>query len=132
MTQYYKANILIIDDDIDTLKLIKTLFQQSGYETATASNWFEVEQNIINIEKLNRRFDAVILDLMMPEISGFEIYEKIRQVLNPMPQLIILSARSSMEDMVRASDLGAVKYLVKPTKPEKLLEAVRKALSHYS
>lgn len=132
MTQYYKANILIIDDDIDTLKLIKTLFQQSGYETATASNWFEVEQNIKIIEKLNRRFDAVILDLMMPEISGFEIYEKIRQILNPMPQLIILSARSSMEDMVRASDLGAVKYLVKPTKPEKLLEAVRKALSHYS
>lgn len=130
MTQYYKANILIIDDDADTLRLIQMLFQKSGYEPSVASNWDEVEINIQNIEKLKRRFDVVVLDLMMPKMSGFEIYEKLRLKLNPMPQVVILSARSSMEDMVKASDLGAVKYLVKPTKPEKLLEAIRTALSN--
>jgi DNA-binding response OmpR family regulator len=131
MTQYYKPNILVVDDDTDTLKLIGVLFQQSGYEAATASNWDEIEQKIINIEKLKRRFDVVVLDIMMPNLSGFDIYEKLKIKLNPMPQVIILSARSNMEDMVKASDLGAVKYLVKPTKPEKLLEAVRIALSRY-
>jgi DNA-binding response OmpR family regulator len=131
MTHYFKATILIVDDDVDTLKLIELLFQKSGYETATASNWDEVEQNIKNIEKLRRRFDILVLDVMMPNMSGFEIYEKIKQILRPMPQVIFLSARTSMEDMVKASDLGAAKYLVKPTTPEKLLDAVRFALSRY-
>lgn len=129
MTQYFKASILIIDDDVDTLKLIEMLFQNSGYETDTASNWDEIEQNIKDKEKLRRRYDILVLDIMMPDISGFDIYEKLRPLLKPMPQVIFLSARSSMEDMVKASDLGAVKYLVKPTTPEKLLDAVRSALS---
>lgn len=129
MTQYYKPNILVVDDDVDTLKLISILLKQSGYEATTASTWDEIEQIIKTIDKFKRRFDIVVLDIMMPNLSGFDIYEKLKQLLNPMPQVIILSARSSMEDIVKASDLGAMQYLVKPTKPEKLLDAVRIALS---
>lgn len=129
MTHYFKASIFIIDDDVDTLKLIEMLLQTSGYETDTASTWDEIEQKVKNTEKLRRRYNTVILDIMMPEMSGFEIFERLSQILRPMPPVIFLSARSSMDDMVKASDLGAVKYLVKPTTPEKLLEAVRNALS---
>lgn len=131
MTQYFKAYILIIDDDRDTLKLIEMLFQKSGYEVATASNWAEVEKNIKNAELSKHRFDILVLDIMMPDVSGFEIHARLKEILKPMPQVIFLSARSTMDDMVRASDLGAAKYLVKPTTPEKLLEAVRIALSRY-
>jgi two-component system OmpR family response regulator len=129
MTQYFKANILIVDDDIETLKLIETLFQKSGYGASSASNWEEVERIIKNAEKLRQRFDILVLDIMMPDLSGFDMCERLKLMLKPMPQVIFLSARSTMEDMIRASDLGAAKYLVKPTTPEKLLDAVRIALS---
>lgn len=129
MTQYFKPRILIVDDDPDTLKLIEMLLNKSGYDVSTALNWGEVEEQVNNMEKLRRRYDILIVDIMMPELSGFQIVERLQDKLVPMPQLIFLSARSSMDDMVKASDLGAAKFLVKPTTPEKLLDAVRVVLS---
>jgi DNA-binding response OmpR family regulator len=107
------------------------LFRKSGFDVAIASSWAEVEQNIKSAEIMKRRFDILVLDIMMPDMSGFDIYAKLKQILKPMPQVIFLSARSTMEDMVRASDLGAAKYLVKPTTPDKLLDAIRIALSRF-
>jgi DNA-binding response OmpR family regulator len=65
---------------------------------------------------------------MMPERSGFDILRSLQVVLTPMLPVIILSAKNTIDDMLKASDLGAAKYLVKPTKPEKLIEAVRRVL----
>lgn len=129
MTQYFKPHILIVDDDSDTLKLIESALQSSGYDVSTALNWEEVQEQLITMEKLRGRYDIIVVDIMLPEMSGFTIVEKLQEKLSPMPQLIFLSARSRMEDMVKASDLGAAKYLVKPTTREKLLEAIRDVLS---
>lgn len=129
MTQYFKPQILIVDDDLDTLKLIENVLQRSGYDVSTALNWGEVEEHLITMDKLRRRYHVLIVDVMIPEMSGFDIVEKLQDKLKPMPSVIFLSARSTMEDMVKASDLGAAKYLRKPTTPDKLLEAIREVLS---
>jgi DNA-binding response OmpR family regulator len=65
---------------------------------------------------------------MMPERSGFDIYNSLQVILFPMPPVIFLSAKSAIETIVKAKDLGAAKYLVKPTTPDKLLSAVREVL----
>jgi DNA-binding response OmpR family regulator len=129
MTQYFKPHILIVDDDSDTLKLIENVLLRSGYDVSTALNWAEVEEHLITMEKIRQRYHVLVVDVMIPEMSGFNIVEKLRDKLKPMPHVIFLSARSTMEDMVKASDLGAAKYLKKPTTPEKLLEAIQDVLS---
>ena len=79
-----------------------------------------------------RAYDAIILDLMMPERSGFDVLNSLKIIMNnKVPPVIILSARYSTQDMVKASEMGATKYLVKPTKPDKLLETVHEVIKQH-
>lgn len=128
ISRYRVARILSIDDDLDTLGLIRMVLKRAGYEVTTASRWEEVKERV-TVAKDNRQpFDLIILDIMMPERSGFDIFRSLEAILERMPPVIFLSAKYSMEDMLRASDMGAAKYLVKPTTPDKLLESVRAVL----
>ena len=128
ISRYRVARILSIDDDLDTLGLIRMVLKRAGYEVTTASRWEEVKERV-TVAKDNRQpFDLIILDIMMPERSGFDIFRALEAMLERMPPVIFLSAKYSMEDMLRASDMGAAKYLVKPTTPDKLLESVRAVL----
>lgn len=122
------ASILVIDDDLDTLGLVRLVLKRAGFEVSTASCWEEVTDRINMALQTGKFFDLVLLDLMMPERSGFDIYHSMEVVLGKMPPVIVLSAKYSMQDMIRASDLGIAKYLVKPTTPDKLLEAVKSVL----
>ncbi len=128
MRGYHTPRILTIDDDLDTVGLIRVVLQRAGYEVSTATNWEEVVDRINLANQVNIPFDLIILDIMMPERSGFDILRSIQVVLKPMPPVIFLSAKYSVDDMVKASDMGAAKYLVKPTTPEKLVETVRNIL----
>lgn len=128
ISRYRVARILSIDDDLDTLGLIRMVLKRAGYEVTTASRWEEIKERV-TVAKDNRQpFDLIILDIMMPERSGFDIFRSLEAILERMPPVIFLSAKYSMEDMLRASDMGAAKYLVKPTTPDKLLESVRAVL----
>ncbi len=128
ISRYRVARILSIDDDLDTLGLIRMVLKRAGYEVTTASRWEEIKERV-TVAKDNRQpFDLIILDIMMPERSGFDIFRALEAILERMPPVIFLSAKYSMEDMLRASDMGAAKYLVKPTTPDKLLESVRAVL----
>lgn len=119
-----KPSLLVIDDDLDTLTLLRTALGRAGYEVSTASCWQEVTDRLHIVLDQQQMFDAIILDLMMPERSGFDMLTSLKVVLDKIPPVIILSARYSTQDMVRASEMGATKYLVKPVKREKLLETV--------
>jgi DNA-binding response OmpR family regulator len=121
--------VLVIDDDLDTLDLIRMVLKRGGYEAFTAANWLEVTNQVSAAKETARWFDLIILDIMMPERSGFDMYLSLEVVLPIMPPVIFLSAKYNMDTMVKASELGAAKYLVKPTTPDKLLEAVRTVLS---
>lgn len=122
------ARILIIDDDLDTLSLLRITLQRKGYRIYSASNWDEVIDRLRIMENNHEIVDLVILDIMMPERSGFEVYISLQVVLHPVPPIIFLTAKTSIDDMVKASDMGAFKYLTKPTTKDKLLAAVEEAL----
>lgn len=120
--------ILVIDDDLDTVNMLRLVLKSSGYEVTTSTSWEEVSDRLLLSEREKKSFDLIILDIMMPERSGFDIFNSIEVVLHPMPPVIFLSAKSTIETMVQASDMGAAKFLAKPTTPDKLLATVRDVL----
>jgi len=130
ISRYRVTRILTIDDDLDTLGLIRMVLKRAGFEVSTASHWEEVQERITQAKENRQPYDLIILDIMMPDKSGFDIFRTLQATLDRMPPVIFLSAKYSMEDMIAASDLGAAKYLVKPTTPDKLLEAVRTVLEN--
>jgi len=125
---YTSPRILIVDDDLDTIGLLRLVLQRAGYKVVTATNYEEVVDRLKMAEQYNEPVSLVILDIMMPARSGFDVYLTLKVVLHPMPPVIFLSAKCNMDDMIKASDLGAAKYLVKPTTPDKLLQAVDEVL----
>jgi len=125
---YHTPRILVVDDDLDTVGLLRMVLQRAGYTVSTATNWAEVTDRILLSEQQKNPFDLIILDVMMPGRSGFDVYNSLQVILHPMPPVVFLSAKSSIETIVQASDIGAAKYLVKPTTPDKLLSTVSDVL----
>jgi len=116
--------ILIIDDEPDTLNLLSTTLNVAGYETAKAAG------GNLGVSLMSEfKPDVVILDVMMPEVSGIEVLNTIKKMFTSPPPIIIFSARGRIEDMVDGMEAGAFKYLVKPVSREKLLETVKSALA---
>jgi len=122
------ANILVVDDDIAILELIAYSLRRAGHKATTASNWEDVVVQINQANQASKPFDLFVLDLMMPGRSGYDMLRSLKVILHPMPPVIILSALSGIDDAVKALELGAVKYLTKPTTPDRLLMTVREAL----
>lgn len=121
--------VLVVDDDLDTLGLVRTVLRRAGFEVATASCWDEVVDRLNLARDSGQKFDLIILDIMMPGRSGFDIFRSLKVQMSEMPPVIFLSAKYATDDIIRASEMGAAKYLVKPTKPERLVETVRSVLS---
>lgn len=122
------TTILIVDDDLETVGLVRLVLQRAGYSVCTATCWEEVTDRLKMLEQQKQPIDLIVLDIMMPERSGFDIYRSLEVILHPMPPVIFLSAKCMLDDMVKARDLGAAKYLVKPTTPQKLLATVEEVL----
>ena len=102
--------ILVVDDNADNRELLSRRLQKKGYETACASS------GKLALELLEEQsFDLVLLDIMMPEISGIEVLQIVREN-NSMADLpvIMATAKDSSEDMVHALELGANDYVIKP------------------
>jgi DNA-binding response OmpR family regulator len=113
--------VLIIDDDPYLRQLATMLFQKVGAEVYTAADAVE---GLIQFYTCNP--SLIILDVIMPETSGFEICRRIRQVSN-IP-IIMLTALNSEEDMLRGLKEGADDFLSKPFSPEVLLARARAAM----
>ena len=126
--QRFIPRLLVVDDDLDTVNMLRLVLKNAGYDITTATSWEEVSDRLVMAERERKTFDLIILDIMMPGRSGFDIYNSIEVVVHPTPPVIFLSAKSSIETMVKASDMGAAKFLAKPTTPDKLLAAVRDVL----
>lgn len=114
-------HILIIDDEIQMRRLLRTTLDSAGYKVTVAEN---AADGIRSVE--SQRFDAVILDLGLPDMDGIDVLKKIRSwVQYP---VIILSARTSEEDIVDGLDSGANDYLTKPFRSIELLARLRSSL----
>jgi DNA-binding response OmpR family regulator len=116
--------ILVVDDEPDTLGLIQLTLNTAGYEVEMATGGQQALDRI-----LSDSFDVIILDIMMPDISGFDVLRKLREDLSSIPPVIFLTAKVGIEDQQIGIDLGAVSYLLKPITRGNLLDAISKALS---
>ena len=121
--------VLVIDDQYETLDLLKLALERSGFTVLTAANWSEVSYLIERTHTLKRSINIILLDLMMPDRSGFDIFRALQVILVPMPPVIMLSAVTGLEQQLEARDLGVAKYMTKPTTPAKLVVAIKEVLS---
>jgi DNA-binding response OmpR family regulator len=120
--------ILVVDDDVDTVNLLRLVLQRAGYQVITATVWDEIINELRHAHELDQKIDLVILDLMMPVRSGFDVMLVLQVIMHPVPPVIFLTAKVGIDDRVKAGELGAAKFMTKPTTPEKLLLAVEEVL----
>ena len=112
--------ILVVDDDPDIVEILKYNLKNSGYSVKSAGNGVEA------IKKAKKFIpDIILMDVMMPEMSGIEACEEIKNI-NQLSQVIIifLSARSEDYTQISAYDAGADDYISKPVKPKILLKKI--------
>ncbi len=116
--------ILVAEDDIDIVGILKLYLQNEGYEVLSASNGVDALK-LISEEKI----DLCLCDIMMPKMNGYELIQNIRKEYN-MP-IIIISAKRTDSDRIIGLDIGADDYIVKPFNPLELVARVRSALRRF-
>jgi len=114
--------VLVIEDDVKVADFIRRGLQQENHAVDVASDGEEGAYQATNHE-----YDVVILDLMLPKLSGMEVLRRIREK-RPATRVLILTAKGTMEDRVKGLDSGADDYLVKPFAFAELTARVRALL----
>lgn len=123
-----KYHVFVIDDNETTLNALQLALERAGFKVTTAASWEEVEEEVRVSYKGDTPFDVVVLDLMIPKRSGFDILRSLQVVLSPMPPVVVLSAITDVNKKLEAKDMGVAKYLTKPTTPERLVKTIRDVL----
>jgi DNA-binding response OmpR family regulator len=117
--------ILIIDDDLDTLRLVGMMLQKQGYQILAASNG---KQGLdLALEEIP---NLILLDVMMPQMDGYEVARHLRS--NPKTvdiPILMFTAKSQLDDKVTGFEAGADDYLTKPTHPAELQAHVKALLT---
>ena len=119
-----KNKILIVEDEESLLRLESILLTSKGYDVIGASNGQEALDAI-----LVQRPDLVLLDIMLPEIDGFEVCSRIKS--NPETEgipVIMVTAKKTGEDMARGESVGADWYITKPFKSAMVIETIQRFL----
>ncbi len=116
--------ILVVDDDEMVLMALDELLKPEGYEVQTVTSGTEA------LQKLDQGgYDLLVLDVIMPEMDGYELCERIREKEKyKETPVIFLTAKSRDEDRAKGLEAGANLYLSKPISPDKLLGIVSDAL----
>ncbi len=117
--------ILIVDDDVDTLRLVGLMLQRQGYQIVAANNG---HQAIVMAQ--SEKPDLVLLDVMMPDMDGYEVTRHLRSNVstNTIP-IIMFTAKSQVDDKVTGYEVGVDDYLTKPTQPRELFAHVKAVLA---
>lgn len=122
---YMAEKILVVDDDVDSLKLIGLTLQRQGFEISAASTGKQA------LEKARAELpDLVILDVMMPDMDGTEVCKRLRA--DPATKgafVIMFTAKAMVDDKVAGFEAGADDYLTKPTHPAELVSRVKALLA---
>jgi len=115
------SNILLIEDDLEVQTLICDYLKRFGYKVTSATKPLEA------LEILEKeRFDLIILDLMLPQMDGFDLFKKIKKKVD-IP-IIISSARGDIGNKILGFELGADDYLAKPYEPRELILRIEAVL----
>jgi DNA-binding NtrC family response regulator len=113
--------VLLVDDEEDFLEVLAERMTSRGIEVSTATSAAEA----IRMAE-NESFDAIIVDLMMPEMDGLEALKLIKEK-KPESQVILLTGHATLDKGIEAMKLGAVDFLEKPADLSQLTEKIKKA-----
>lgn len=119
-----QTKILIVDDDRNIVELLRLYIEKEGYLTVTASNGREAI-NAFGREKP----DLIILDVMMPEVDGWQVCKEIRKTSDT--PIIMLTAKGETFDKVLGLELGADDYMVKPFETKELMARIKAVLRRF-
>ncbi|MFC0213024.1 response regulator transcription factor [Paenibacillus chartarius] len=114
-----REKILVVDDDDKITSMLRRALAFEGYTVATAANGLDGLKAMLEQDP-----DLLILDVMMPQVDGWEVVRRIREGGSDVP-ILMLTAKDEVSDRVKGLDLGADDYLVKPFALEELLARVR-------
>ena len=115
--------LLVVEDEDHLAAGLKLNLELDGYQVDVAANAKEAGQRLLDPSG----YDAIVLDVMLPDVNGFDLCRRFRESGNFVP-VIMLTARSSPEDRVRGLEAGADDYMVKPFELGELLARVRSVL----
>ncbi len=115
--------LLIVDDEKTLVKALKFSLEKEGFQVDAA---YDGKEAVAKVNDLEQEYDLIILDLMLPEIDGFEVCRIIRKKMD-IP-IIMLTARGEDIDKVLGLELGADDYLTKPFNPRELIARIKSIL----
>ena len=113
------SHILVVDDDDRIRSLLKEYLNENKFIVSTAQNYDEAK-----IKLGHFKFDLIVLDVMMPGKSGYELTNEIKKKDNSSP-IILLTAKGEVENRIKGLELGADDYLGKPFEPKELLLRIK-------
>ena len=116
------SHILIVDDDNRIRSLLKEYLNDKNFLVSTAQNSEEAKTKLTHF-----KFDLIVLDVMMPGQSGYELTKEIKG--NNSPPIILLTAKGEVEDRIKGLELGADDYIGKPFEPKELLLRINNIIS---
>ena len=118
-----KLHILVVDDDDRIRSLLKEYLNENNFIVSTAENSEEAKKKLSYL-----KFDIVILDVMMPGQSGYELTEEIKK--NIKVPIILLTAKGEVENRIKGLELGADDYIGKPFEPKELLLRIKNIIKN--
>jgi two-component system KDP operon response regulator KdpE len=120
-TRVQDRRILVVDDEVRMVRFIRLNLEHDGFQVIEAYNGMQA------LERIRTNLpDLVLLDVMMPDIDGFEVLRTIREI-SQVP-VIMLTAKGEEDDRVRGLELGADDYITKPFSPREMVSRVRAVL----
>lgn len=118
-----KKRILHVDDEADTLAVVKTILEKEGYEVVSAGNGAKALKDV----KLNN-FDLLILDIMMPDMSGWDLFTRISKIKSTYKVIFLTVLEISEARLQELKGHGVRDYITKPFSRDELVKRVKKVI----
>jgi len=119
--EFERRRILVVDDEERMVRFIRLNLEHDGFQVSEAFNGKQAIQKMRDLTP-----DLILLDVMMPDLDGFEVLETIREISNV--PVIMLTAKGEEDDRVRGLELGADDYVTKPFSPRELVSRAKAVL----
>ncbi len=121
-----KLIVMTVDDEIRTVNLVKLVLESAGFDVLTATSGKEC------LEKIkSNKVDLVLLDVMMPDMSGWDVLEELRRTgkMSEIKVALLTVLKASTDRIAKLKEIGVADYITKPFSPESLVNRVKSILN---
>ncbi len=115
--------VLVVEDDGSSRQLLRMILEKKGYEVDVVNDGMEALEFV-----QTGKYDAILTDWMMPKLDGIALIRKIRELVNPVPVILVITALASKEARLKALDAGADDYIAKPIEKRDVLDRLKNSL----